>query len=317
VTQGTTQEVQARDDVPHEHGNEPGWSERVQFAFFDSESGFGGLVRATYHPRDRQADASLTLFVPGGAIATVLTKEKERDARSHSVARLTLEVTEPLARWNIRCKDIAMVFPGASVTGLPKSGERHGAGGQIELDLDFEAWCGAQGSVERVTTADEMGFVRTVSSGHLEQAGRFAGRVRLGNRAATMDCAGTRTRTWGARASTATHASRWFAASFSPTFAFSARAITMGERSMQSGWVLTPEGVRAITTMHAEMEYEGRAPAAVRLQITDESGAHHEVDGEAIVALPVREDGARVHQTMMRYRSGDREVLGLCEAIEP
>jgi hypothetical protein len=317
VSPTTTQQVDPRDDAAHEHGNESGWSERLGFAFFDDTSGFGGLVRAEYHPRDKTADASLTLFVPGGAVATMLTKDKDRDPRAHSVARLILEVDEPLQRWSLRCKDFALVFPGAGVTGLPKVGERHGAGAQVELDLEFGAWAGARGSVERNTDADEMGFVRTVSSGHFEQPGRYAGRIRLGNRQATIDGTGIRTRTWGTRNDVATHSSRWFAASFSPSFSFSARAVTVGDRTMQSGWVASADGVHALTTARAELAYEGRAPASVQLSLTDETGATHELTGEAIVALPVREHGARVFQTMMRYRSGEHETLGLVETIEP
>lgn len=317
MAQQTTQPVEARDDTHHEHGNEPGWTERVQFAFFDTMSGFGGIARAEYLPRERTADATLTLFVPGGAVATVLAKDKDREPRSHSVGRLTLEPVEPLAKWSVRCKDIALVFPGASVTGLPKVGERHGAGGQVDLDLDVELWCPPQGSVERTTDVDEMGFVRVVSGGHFEQPGRFAGRLRIGNRQTAIDGAGVRVRSWGARSTTSTHASRWFAASFSPSFAFSARGVTLGDKTMQSGWVLTGEGVRAITGVRAEVDYEGRAPAAVRMQITDDAGARHDVEGEAIVALPVREGRARIFQTMMRYRCDGREALGLAELIEP
>lgn len=313
----TSTSLDAREDAPHEHGGEPGWSERIQFAFFDEPSGFGGLVRAEYQPRENTADATLIVFVPGGAIATALSKDKQHEARSHSVGRLTLECTQMLARWSIRCKDTALVFPGAGVAGLPKVGERHGAGGQIELDLDFESWSPAQGTVERTKDVDDMGFVRVVSSGHFEQAGRFAGRIRLGNRAATIDGTGVRTRTWGSRNDSATHASRWFAASFAPSLAMSARMVTLGERSMQHGWMLTAEGMRQITSCRAEVEYQGRAPAAVDLQIVDDSGAHHDIHGEAIVALPVREGGARIFQTMMRYRCGDHVTLGFAETIDP
>ncbi|TML75117.1 MAG: hypothetical protein E6G04_12855, partial [Actinobacteria bacterium] len=93
-------------------------------------------------------------------------------------AGIHLDPHEALAKWRIRCKDVALVFPNASASGLPKTGERHGAAAQIDLELTFETWMPPSGSVERQTSVDELKYVNVTSAGHFEQAGRYHGKIR-------------------------------------------------------------------------------------------------------------------------------------------
>lgn len=307
--------VEARDEAPHEHGGEPGWSERLSFDFFDPESGFGGIARVEFHPGDGRAEGSLSVFVPGGALAQVLVRDPASGSGGHSVGRLRLDPHEALSKWRIRCKDVALIFSNATAVEPAPGAERHGAAAQLDLDLSFEAWMPPSGSVRRQTEVDEHRFVRTVSSGHFEQAGGYAGTIRIGNRRAEIRGAGARDRSWGVVSPTASHASRWFVAAFDPNLAFGARAVSLGARALTSGWVLRDGAVRAVRELRFEADYAGRVPATVRLALTDDASDRYELEGETLAAIPTREGAARAHQAMTLFRYAGREALGLAEYL--
>jgi hypothetical protein len=308
--------IEERDERLHDHGDLPGWSERLQFCFFDISSGFGGIARVDVRTPDKRADGTLSVFMPGGALATVFAKAATGPGDGLSVDRILLDPEEPLTRWRIRCKDIALVFPNAGAHGLPRAGERHGSAAPIDLDLTFDAWMPPAGAVERKTEVNEAKFVNVVSTGHFEQAGRFTGRVRIGKRQAAIDGSGIRDRTWGPIDPTAAHASRWFAAAFSPSLAFGVRGVSLGFQDLHSGWVLRDGVVREVKGFRLETENEGRTVKALRLSVTDAEGDIYTLDGESICTLPLREGSARVNQSMTRFRLSDRETLGLAEFVD-
>jgi len=304
--------IDVRDDGTHEHGREPGWSERLVFAFFDPTAGVGGIARVEFHPGEQLAEGTLNIFVGDGAIATVLARE-ETPGGGSSVGRIKLDRIAPLEKWRLRCKDIALVFPGASRGAQSK---RSGAAVQVDLDLAFEAWTPAAGSGERRKTVDELGFVQVVSSGHFEQAGRYSGRMRVGGRACTIDGSGVRARSWGTRDRTAQHRESWYAVAFGRGSSFSVRAVTLGDKGLRHGWVAQGDEVRDLASLHIETEQRGRGMDIAHLRVIDHAGASWELQAEALEAIPLRDGPARVRQVMTRFRLGDREAIGLAEHLD-
>lgn len=299
--------IDIRDDGIHEHGGEPAWSERVSFAFFDPAAGTGGVARTEFHPGEGIAEGTLTIFVGDGAIATVLARE-ETPGGGASVGRIKLDRYEPLEKWRVRCKDIALAFSGSSVGA---GGKRSGAAVQVDLDLTFEAWTRPVGSADRRKNVDDLGFVQVVSSGHFEQAGRFSGRMRVGGRATTMEGSGVRTRSWGARDRTAQHEETWYAAAFGPGLSFGLRIVALGDRRWRHGWVQRGDDLRSIATVHVEDDRQARA----RLVLADDAGDEVTVQAETLQAIPMREGGARIRQAMTRFLVDDRETIGLVEHL--
>jgi len=308
--------IEPRDERPHEHGGRAGWSERLSFNFFDASSGFGGIARVDHRPVEKRADGTISIFMPDGAIATVFAREQIADAGGSSVARIHLDPYEALTKWRIRCKDVALVFPNATASGLPKTGERHGAAAQIDLELTFETWMPPSGAVERQTAVDSLNYVSVTSAGHFEQAGRYHGKIRVGGRQASFEGTGVRDKTWGPVDQTMQHSSQWFAVGFTPTLAVGARAMALGLKGWQSGWVLRDGEVRALKSCRVESEFEGRSVRSSTIRLIDSEGAAYEISAEPLYALPMREGRARITQTMTRFRYGGREALGLAEYVE-
>lgn len=306
--------IDVRDDGTHEHGGEPGWSERLSFAFFDEPSRFGGIARVEFRPLDKLAEGTVTLFVSEGVVATVLAREGTPGGGS-SVGRILLDRHEPLQKWRVRCKDVALLFPSHRAPGGAR-GQRTGAASQIDLDLTFEAWTPPSGSVTRDKRVDDLGFVQVSSSGHFEQAGRFSGRARVGGRAATIEGAGARLRSWGARDRTARHVERWFAIPFGPRLSFGLRSVSIGDRHLQHGWVAVDGEIRDVRGLHLETEQDARGVRTLALAVTDASGDRYDIAGETLESIPLREGDVRIRQSMTRFTLGERVCVGLAESIE-
>ena len=194
----TARAIEARDESPHEHGGETGWIERYVFDFFDDARKLGGIVAMDFLPGERRAQSTVSLFLPEGAFATAIAREPNAKRADLKIGRLSIGLQEPLARWTLSCKDVALLFPNARAAALPAGGqERHGAAAQIAIDLSFTALAPPAGSASRKSTMDANRFMTIVSSGWFAQPGSYNGTVRVGNRSFEVHARGFRERTWG------------------------------------------------------------------------------------------------------------------------
>jgi hypothetical protein len=100
-----------------------------------------------------------------------------------------------MARWGVRCKDLALVFARAEDSALSTT-ERSGAAAQIEVDLKFTATGDAKGEAVR-RTLNENGFTRVFSSGLFQQGGTCEGTARVGKHQLSLKGAAVRARAWG------------------------------------------------------------------------------------------------------------------------
>lgn len=298
-----------RDDGHHEHGSTPGWSERLTFTFFDEAAGFGGIARLVFRPLERAADGTINLFVPNQAVATVLAKGAWEGAGRTQVGRIRFERHDAMGTWHIGCKDVALVFPKVGPRGLPKSGRRTGAASPVEMDLSFEPWSEPAGHVERSKHIDEMGFVQVTSAGRFEQPGRMSGRIRVAALQGSIDGTAVRARAWGLGPSP----SRWITVAFDQGLSLGVRWVSFGDRREQAGWVARAGEVRAVRGFHLETDYEGRALAALRLALTDETGERHAVTGETVATMPVTDGTQRARQAMMAFECEGKRAQGLIE----
>jgi len=181
--------ITATDEQPHEHGGERGWEESLIFEALDSQNNFGVFARMTHRPGERTADAEVKLTLPGGEIARSLSRAQDAKRAELTVGRLTIAIEEPLARWRITCRDVALVLP---------EGEQRGVAAQIDLALEFIADATPEGSAARRTEVNEQKFLSVTSHGTFTQPVRASGRLKIGTNEIAFNGAGSRTRSWGA-----------------------------------------------------------------------------------------------------------------------
>jgi len=180
--------ITAADEQPHEHGGEIGWEEQLVFEAADERNGFTVSARMTHRPGDRSADAELKISLPGGEIAQSLHRAQNCKRAELTVGRLVIVVEEPLQRWRVGCKDVALVLP---------AGEQRGVATQIDVSLEFTALGAPAGAAERKTEVDAQKFLSVTSKGSFTQPVGATGRVKAGTNEITFAGAGIRTRQWG------------------------------------------------------------------------------------------------------------------------
>ena len=297
--------IEPRDETPHEHGGEPGWSERLAFNFFDVSSGAGGVATLEYLPGERRGTGEVDLFLPSGAVATALARAHDVKRAEHAVGRISFTCDEQMKRWTIRCTDIALLFPNAESATLSAQTERAGKAAQIQLELTFDAWSDAAGWAARRTDVDEMKFAKIVSLGWFEQPGTIRGTMRVGTNEMPFDGSGFRERAWGRIE--AAREDRWFVAAFGPDLSLSVGRITIDGEAAEHSRIFHGSRIS-----HARAGDAHISDGEFSLPIAEEH-ARHELTGRILATIPPRDDAAKVYRSMTRFRLGAREALGLVE----
>ena len=203
----TPRDLVSRDDERHENSGESDWSEWVSFAFAGAD--FGAVIQAEFFG-DGRAQGSVVVFLPGGNVAASASRARLTGVGGTVVGRLQMYQDEPMKRWQIKCKDLALVLPTGSAVG-----ERGGAAVQLDLDLVFQTTAAVAGWAGRRSDVSDDGFVSVVSAGRFEQPGVVTGKLRAGGWATTVEANGFRERGWGVR----TEPDEWLAVSFGPDLA--------------------------------------------------------------------------------------------------
>ncbi|MFA5890428.1 MAG: hypothetical protein WDA27_05705 [Actinomycetota bacterium] len=201
----TPRDLVPRDDERHENPTESGWSEWLSFAFADAGGAYGGIIEAEFHPVDGRAQGSVVVFLPGGNVAASASRARLTGVGGTVVGRLQMYQDEPMKRWQIKCKDLALVLPTGSAVG-----ERGGAAVQLDLDLVFQTTAAVAGWAGRRSDVSDDGFVSVASAGRFEQPGAMTGKLRAGGWETTVEASGFRERGWGVR----NEPSEWLAVSF-------------------------------------------------------------------------------------------------------
>jgi hypothetical protein len=305
--------IEHRDELPHEVGEDPAWSESYYFNFFDQAAGIGGFTRVGIRPNAGTADGNLFLFLADGRLAAVLNEADRTANGPPAVGTVSYECGEPLGRWRVRCRDTALVYADPASLGVP------GEGGVtwVDLDLTFEAIMPPYGtSGRRVRTAAADATARVVAQGHFEQAGRIHGAVTVGAQTWTIDALGVRDKSWGPRDWSAPRGWRWFSMPFADDFALGVHTVLLPEREVQVGWMWRDGRTIKVSRFDLETKYEGPWHRWVHLRVSDDEGGVAYVEGEVLRVAPVTVGSTRIHEGMTRFRAGDRTTVGIAEYLD-
>lgn len=311
-TAGDWRAIEPRDDAPHEHGGEQGWSERISFNFFDAE-GFGGIASMEFRPGERTADSALSLFLPEGAFATSLSKATDVKRAEMHVGRMRFETEQAGERWTLHCKDVALVFPTAEAAAL-KHQERHGAAAQIEVTLRFDAMGPLNGAATRTTEINDQGFTSVVSSGAFEQPGRYSGSLRVGNRRVEFSGRGFRERTWGVQPWTADAQPEvsWWSVAFDDDTAVSVWRRWVSGNQLGHAAVYRDGKTRTPKWERREDVLEGKGFVYV---MDGEGDERIEIHAREVARIEPRAGEPPFVRAMVRFRRGPDEALGLLEYL--
>jgi hypothetical protein len=256
----TRRDIAARDDDRHDHAGEAGWTERASFAFLHPELGWGGIATVELDPGTERGTSSFVVFLPGGAVALSLARAKVTGRGGMVVGPLEFYTDDPLGKWGLRCRDLALVFPRAEDASLGAT-ERTGAATRIAADLSFEATGEPAGtSLRRTETTDS--FVRTYSAGAFVQPCRARGKLRLGNHEMNFEGLAVRARSWGVRDAAA---ARLDVSCGGASTAAAVAAAELRETVSGEAIVATAGAARANAETVASIDAEGERIALLRI----------------------------------------------------
>jgi hypothetical protein len=156
--------------------------------------------------------------------------------------------------------------------------------------------------------------------GHLVQAVRTSGELRLRGERIAIDGFFTRDRSWGAPREEAPFAIPplgWMAGVFGPDLAF--HVAGFDPSAVRFGYVFRDGATHAIAHMERRTERapDGLTPRAIALELDDAGGAHHSIRGEITSCLPWHVwPNVHVHFCQTRWTCGARvghgDVQDMC-----
>lgn len=188
------------DDYPHAPGTQEDWQESVWVQWYDAAAGIGGLHRIGTEPNRGRANCWFGLITDEGSrfrrvLESVPLRSKDREDcfAAGDDLRMTFEDGRPKLR-------------------LAQS--------ECEVSLDFfddhprfNLWD------YREHKGQEL--MEELAPKHYEVGGRVVGKVRLGEKAYSVNGLGYRDHSWGPRDYTAWNVHRWVAGTFGPALSFS------------------------------------------------------------------------------------------------
>jgi hypothetical protein len=290
-------EVRAEDDFLHPvaEGAPASTTETSYFGFNVPERNLNGEVYVWLHPALRVASAGVLIW--SGMKRATLAAEwfdyraylpwPEGDLDALTLANgLSIRTEKPLERWTCAFADPSR---------------------DTELRLHASAL---------------MPPAAPARGGHLVQAVRTSGELRLRGERIAIDGFFTRDRSWGAPREEAPFAIPplgWMAGVFGPDLAF--HVAGFDPSAVRFGYVFRDGATHAIAHMERRTERapDGLTPRAIALELDDAGGAHHSIRGEITSCLPWHVwPNVHVHFCQTRWTCGPRvghgDVQDMCFA---
>lgn len=173
-------DLRTADDLAHDPGPEPGWSESWVFEFAAPDASVGGWVRYTAHPNQGRGSYQAFFVGAGRQLVAVLDDDVPLPSTGLEIRTTGLWATHicetPFDHWTVGLEAFGL--------GLDDPAEIYGRqfGDQVPLGFDLE-W---------ETFRDDGELVRTYP-----QASRVSGEILVGAEELDVDLVGFRDHTWG------------------------------------------------------------------------------------------------------------------------
>lgn len=293
--------LDARHDLAHPVEQDSAWSESYYFNCYDPVSDTGFFTRIGVRPNERTIDSHFAAWLPGGDVAHV-RHVGEIDAMIEGrleVGPVTYVMDDPMQRWRINVDGEAIVQR------LDRSGELGRT--QLAAELGFEALTpaiGVDGQGSERTSSSSRASSATVGKGHLEQAGRWTGRLSVdGIDLHLGDARGNRDKSWGPRRWGGPTMWRWFSINIGGeswgegTHLGGIRIGSDDAADLHRGWVWR-DGEHASVSdwqLTTELEDDDLTQRVVHLNVEDKAGRTTNLRGDLLRVAPLpRKQGDRL-----------------------
>jgi hypothetical protein len=159
---------------------------------------------------------------------------------------------------------------------------------EVELDLVFHP-TGPLVDFCRELPPSDRAAVAPMGDHHLEQSGRFVGRVRIGDQAREIEASGSRDHSWGRREWASLDYSRLFVARFGDDLALQAVSLAVNGQPVEGGFLWKNGRARRVSRILYAVERRDGAPRAVEVEVRTADGEAFALRGrvERTLLIPV------------------------------
>ena len=295
-------------DLAHPVEGDSAWSESYYFNCFDPASDCGFFTRVGVRPNEGTIDVGLSVWVPGGGIAHVrhvVPTDRMVDS-DLQVGPVRYRMVEAGKRWNL-------------------TADGDSTAGPLGMDVTFEALTplvGADG--QRSEGSGASGETRKmVGKGHLEQAGRWTGTIRVGESDVSLGAGarGNRDKSWGPRRWGAPRMWRWFSVNIDDDTHFGGIRIGTESGDLHRGWAWTGGHLASIREweVKSELEEDGVTHRVSHVTAIDKEGGRHELEGRMLRVEPgprgLRARSTIVNEGLARWTYQGRVGYGISEYL--
>jgi hypothetical protein len=295
-------------DVIHEFGSHEEWNESFYFNFYDRGQDICGFMRIGLKPNRKEKSVFCFLMMPDGSILGIKDAE-EMENNDLDAKGLKFVKVEDDRKWRLE-------FSG-EIPKVQKDGEKE----QVSFSLEFTALNKVYDYRESVS-GDKEKIAASVASEHLEQFGKYTGKLSVGNRIYDITALGERDHSWGPREWSAPRMWVWITAQFDEGFAFNLTKLFMDRGEVDAGFIHV-DG-RNIPIMRADIVTEANrdgSPNTVYMALHDKEGDVHGV--KAVVkhktTLPFTSKEGKVttlmHESLAKFTMDDEVGYGIVEYL--
>jgi hypothetical protein len=318
-------------DRAHPVGDDRAWSESYYFNGYSPAVDAGFFTRIGIRPNEATIDGIVWLWLPGGGSAALRWEQEQTSMidTAIDVGGLRYEMVDALRRWRIAAS-------GALADGR-----------SLSLSLAFDALTpaiGVDGTGSGPGRADgdraRAAARHAVAAGHLEQAGRWTGEIRLDATAHVIDGAlGNRDKSWGPRrmgqadaepgeareageaageagAGSAFEGWRWFSVNLDEATHFGGVRILTAAGDLHRGWVWRAGEATSVREwdLTTAVAADGITHEALDLVVRDKRGREHALHGDVLRSERLGADARGcVVEALTRWSHDGRVGYGISE----
>jgi hypothetical protein len=311
--------LEEKHDFAHPVEDDRAWSESYYFNGYDPDADAGLFTRIGVRPNEGTIDVGLTLWLPGGRVATVAAIREQREMVDDDLAvgPVRYERIEPMVQWRLICRgDAALTGPQPELV-------------PVALDLTFRALTPAVGTDGQARSANgpiegiAAQTAETVGKGHFEQAGRWSGWIEADGTRWVLgaDARGNRDKSWGPRRWGGPTMWRWFSINIGDDVHFGGIRIGTPAGDLHRGWVWRDGEACSVRRwdVATELSSDGITHRAARVLATDKRDRVHELrcDVLRVYGVPHRrgERATIVNEGLARWQYEGRTGYGIAEYL--
>jgi hypothetical protein len=296
-------------DVIHDFGNHPDWNESFYFNFYDKKNDVCAFMRIGLKPNKNEKSLFCFFMMPDGSLIGV-KDQQSCDNPTLNAKGLNFKKLISEKKWKLTFSGML-----SKVKKGIKTQER------VSFDLDFESLNPVFDYRNCISGLKEE-ISQSVASEHLEQFGKAAGYLVVGDRGYHITGLGERGHSWGVRDWNAPKMWIWLTCQFSEKCALNVTKLVVDRGEVDAGFFYTDGKNLPLVKADIDTIYnEEGAPISLKILLKDKDCNQYHVQAEVIkrTILPFEGNDGKalsfLHEPLAKFTYKDMTGYGIAEYL--